>query len=293
MTRRVMLLGASGQIGQALRAQPAPKDWYIHAYSRAECDITDHLAVKNVIQKLQPELIINAAAMTAVDVCEKELDNARKVNFDGPANLAAQCSVSDIPLIHISTDYVFDGKATTPYTVDAPMSPVNAYGESKMLGEEAVRHELAWHVILRISSVFGAFGNNLLTRTMKSIDERDELKCVTDQTACPTAAQDVAEAIVTMGDAILRGKVNGFGTFHLAGTPPCNRLEFVQAIMEAYAPFTKKRPQILPALTSDFPGLAERPAYAVLDCTKIANVYGIQQRPWRDGLKEAMQELMR
>jgi len=292
-TKRIMLLGATGQVGQALRAEPMPQDWQLAAFGRQECDITDHRAVKDKIHTIKPDIVINAAAMTAVDKCETEQDAAMAANFDGPANLAAQCSAIDAPLIHLSTDYVFDGtESERPYRPDDAMSPLSVYGHSKMMGEEAIRHGHPWHVILRISSVFSAYGTNLLTKMIQSIETRDELKIVTDQKSCPTPAQDVARGIITIAGAILGGKSNGFGTFHLCGTPAAVRIEFMQAIMDAYAPYTARRPKILPALSSDFPGFAERPAYSALDCTKTREIYGIEQRPWRDGLNEAMQLLM-
>ncbi|MDX2028974.1 MAG: dTDP-4-dehydrorhamnose reductase [Alphaproteobacteria bacterium] len=290
--KRIMLLGATGQIGQAVRAQPLPGDWQLGVYGRAEFDATDHQAMQSAIQTFKPDLIINAAAMTAVDKCEIEQDAAMEANFEAPAHLAVQCGAADIPLIHLSTDYVFDGTENRPYRTDDAMNPLSTYGQSKMMGEESIRHELAWHVILRVSSVFSAFGTNLLTKTLQMIDERDELKIVTDQKSCPTPAQDIAKAVVVMGDAILRGKSNGFGTFHFCGTPDVTRLEFVTDIMNAYAPYTAKRPKITPALSADFPGFAQRPAYSSLDCSRIQEIYGLTQRPWRDGLAEAMDVLM-
>jgi dTDP-4-dehydrorhamnose reductase len=124
------------------------------------------------------------------------------------------------------------------------------------------------------------------------INARDELKFVTDQKSCPTYAPGVAKALIAMADAILDGKTNGFGTFHLCGEGPANRFEFVQAIMAAYAPYTDKRPRILPAVSADFPQAAKRPAYSVLDCTKTFDIYGIRQKPWRDGLDQAIQAFM-
>lgn len=292
--KRIMLLGAAGQVGLALRHRSSLADWELGAFGHAECDITDHRAVQDAMQSFKPDLVINAAGMTNVDLCEKEQDRAVACNFEAPANLAAQCSVMDIPLIHLSTDYVFDGsESETPYKPDDKMNPLSVYGNTKMMGEESVRHEMAWHVILRISSVFSAFGNNLLTRTLKLIDERDELKIVTDQKSCPTHAAEVATALITMTNAILKGKTDGFGTFHLCGTPSVTRFEFVQEILNAYAPFTARRPKIVPAKSADFPGTAIRPAYSALDCAKIGALYGITQKPWREGLADAMQMLMR
>ena len=291
---RIMLLGAKGQVGQALRAEALPDDWELGVFGHAECDITDHAAVRATIQNFAPDLIINAAAMTAVDACETDHARAVAANFEAPANLAAQCSARDIPLLHLSTDYVFDGRdGAVPYTPDDLMNPLSAYANTKMMGEESVRHELAWHVILRVSSVFSVFGTNLLTKALQMFAKHDELKFVTDQVSCPTYAPDIAKALIVIGTAILRGKHDGFGTFHLCGTPAVTRLEFMQAIWEVYAPHMARRPRILPARSADFSGFAERPAYSVLDCTKIRDVYGIIQRPWREGLVEALEVLLR
>lgn len=274
-------------------SQPLPEGWKIAAYFRADLDITDALAVRDAVRELNPELIINLAAMTAVDQAERDANSAMAANFHSVANLAAQAVAQDIPVIHLSTDYVFDGRTNTPYRPDDAMNPVNVYGRSKMLGEEALRQELPWHVILRVSSVFSEFGENILTKTLKLLDERDELRFVTDQLGCPTYAPDIAAAVVKIADEILRGKIDGFGTFHLCGSPPVTRFELTNEIMAAYAPYTDRRPKILPTLSTIFADLAPRPAYSVLDCAKIRDVYGIEQRPWREGLNAAILRLMR
>lgn len=290
--QRIMLLGASGQVGQALQAETLPPHWELGLYGHKELDITNHSAVRDAVQSYRPALIVNAAAMTAVDKAEQDEDAAMAVNFAGPAMLAAQASALDIPLIHLSTDYVFDGDMDRPYLPDDPMNPLNAYGRSKLMGEEAVRHELAWHVILRISWVISAYSNNILTNTLKMIDTRDELRMVTDQFGAPTAAPDVAAAIITIAKAILNGKADGFGTFHLCGAPPCTRYEMAEAIMAAYAPYTARRPKITPTVSAEFSNFAPRPRYSALDCAKIRAVYGIEQRPWQDGLAVAIRQLM-
>ena len=287
--KRILLLGAAGQIGQALQHHNLPVDWQLGSLTRTECDITDRRSVQQAVQSFKPDLVINAAAMTAVDLCEKEQDKAMAVNFEAAATIAAQCSTHDIPLIHLSTDYVFDGHdGGRPYTVHHKMSPLSVYGHSKMMGEEAIRHSHPWHAILRVSSVFSEFGQNLLPRMLNLIDTRDELKIVTDQISCPTYAPDIAEALVTMTHGILAGTFDRFGTFHYCGEPAVTRMEFVQAIMASYAPYTDRRPTIGAALSTDFPGLAERPVYSVLDCKRIHDVYGIAQRPWQTGLAKAI-----
>lgn len=288
-----MLIGANGQLGQAIRHAHLPEGFVLHTYGHQECDLADPASVRFAVQGLKPDLIINLAAMTAVDKCETEVDAARAANFQGPANLAAQCLTLDIPLIQISTDYVFDGKATTPYLEDEPMAPANIYGESKMMGEEAIRHTLPFHVILRISSVFSEYGSNLLTRTLHTIDSKDEMKSVTDQTTCPTYAPDIADVVLAMGAAILRGKVDGFGTFHYCGLEPTTRFDFTREVISAYAPFSGRNPALLPALSSDFPGLAARPAYSVMNCDKLKRVYGLEQKSWKAGVKLAIEKLQK
>ena len=173
------------------------------------------------------------------------------------------------------------------------MNPLNVYGETKMMGEEALRQHFPWHVILRISSVFGAFGKNLMTNMLASIDTQDEIQAVEDMTTCPTAAAEVAKALIVIAEAILQGKHDGFGTFHLCGTPATTRYEFSQAILDEYMPHTTRRPKLVAAHRSDFPGRAIRPPYSVLDCAKIRDIYGIEQQSWRDGLAQAMSRLMR
>jgi len=289
---RIMLLGAGGQVGQALRHCPLPADWELGAYDHARLDIANASALRDAVRDFKPVLIINAAAMTAVDKAEKDPDGARAANFEGPAILASQCSTRDIPLIHLSTDYVFDGRQDRPCLPDDAMNPLNVYGESKMLGEEAIRHEHSWHVILRVSWVFSAFGRNLLPNTLKMIDERDELRMVTDQTGGPTPALDVARALVVIGKTLLDGKSGCFGTFHYCGAPPCSRYALTKAIMEAYAPYTSRRPKISPTVSAAFASFARRPSFSALDCTKTEAVFGLPQPSWRQGLAEAMDLLM-
>ncbi len=289
---KVLLLGAPGQIGQAFQyvweTAPSRPNWELGLLGRQDCDVTDPMALRVAVQRFKPDLLINAASLTNVDQAEKNEEAATAVNFHAAANMAAQCSALDAPMIHLSTDYVFDGQKTTPYLPDDQMNPVNVYGASKMMGEEAVRHELAWHVILRISSVFSAFRRNVLTNMLAQIDKQDELRMVTDVVGCPTPATHIAQAILTIGEALLNGKTDGFGTFHLCGTPACSRFELAEAIMEAYAPHTPRRPKITPTVSAEFAAYARRPAYSAMDCSKIKTVYGIEQKPWREGLNEAM-----
>ncbi len=287
--KRVMLLGAEGQVGQALQAAARPQDWELGAFGHGACDLVNHGATQRAIVAFKPDLVINAAAMTNVDACEKDQDKAVAVNFEGVANLAAQCATRDIPLIYLSTDYVFDGcDGAIPYAPDAQMNPLSVYANTKVMGEMSVRHELAWHLILRVSSVFSAYGDNILTKALTQIDTKDTLRYVTDQKSCPTYAPDLAAALIAMADAILQGKPGTLGTFHYCGAPEATRFEFIQAVMEAYAPYTARRPEILEAVSSDFPEAAPRPAYSSLAMEKTTRVFGLAPQDWRERLKEAL-----
>ncbi|OYV50980.1 MAG: hypothetical protein B7X10_00985, partial [Burkholderiales bacterium 21-58-4] len=207
----------------------------------------------------KPDLVINSAAMCDSEACERDPHLAAEINFHAVAHIAGQCDTINAPLIQISTDYVFDGEKGEPYLTDDPMNPINVYGQTKMMGEEAARHGLHWHVIVRTSLVFSAFGQNVLTRTLRQIDTQDEIQAVTDQKANPTSAEAVAEALMVIGGAILRGKGDGFGTFHICGEPAVTRYEFLQAIMQAYAPFTERRPKLTPISSADIPNRVPRP----------------------------------
>ncbi|NCC04068.1 MAG: dTDP-4-dehydrorhamnose reductase [Proteobacteria bacterium] len=292
---KIMLFGAGGQIGQTIQylasQNQAPVGWEIGFFSRKDCDITDPAALRNAILSFAPDMIINAAAITNVDEAEKNRDMAEAVNFRAVAQMAAHCSAMDIPMIHLSTDYVFDGRENTPYREDAAMNPINIYGATKMMAEESLRHELAWHVILRISSVFGPFGHNILTKALEKIEREDELRFVTDIVSAPTAALDVVRTICAVGAQVLAGKAGGYGTFHYCGTPACSRYAFINAVMERYAPYTARRPKITATVCAEFVDSAPRPAYSILDCQKIRTVYGLPQPLWQAGLDEALRLL--
>lgn len=292
LSHRVLLLGAGGQVGQALQASALPLSWELIPATRAQMDLTNVPALRNAVQNMAPNLIINAAALTKVDQAQQDPDAAWLTNFQAVAQLAAQCSALDIPLIHLSTDYVFDGQLDRPYRETDKLNPINHYGASKLLGEEAIRHELAWHVIIRVSSVFSAYSQNILTNTLNWIDTKDSLQMVTDQLSAPTPAVDVATTLIAVAGQILEGKVNGYGTFHYCGTPPCTRYDLTQAIMALYSAHATRRPSITPVLSDVFAHLAPRPAYSVMDCSKIREVYGITQPDWQPRLREAIEAII-
>ena len=211
-----------------------------------------------------------------------------QINFSAVATIAAHCDTVNAPLIQLSTDFVFDGTENRPYEPDDAMNPLNVYGNSKLMGEEAARHGLYWHAIVRTSLVFSAEGNNILTKTLHQIDTQDEITAASDQTTNPTSADFVAESLIIMAKAILNGKGNGFGTYHICGEPAVTRYEFLQAIMEAYAPYTTCRPKLIPVASADIPNHVTRPSYSVLNCDKAQATYGISQCSWRNDLATAI-----
>jgi dTDP-4-dehydrorhamnose reductase len=256
--------------------------------TRKDADITNASALRTLFQSFRPDLVINAAALTHVDAAEKDETLAAKTNFHAAANIAALASAQDSPIIHLSTDFVFDGRKKEAYLTTDKMNPINHYGASKMMGEESLRHTMPWHVILRVSALLGPFGDNILTRTIKLIESQNELRIVNDRLSGPTPTLDLAFAIISIAQRLLEGKVDGFGTFHYCGAPACSRYELTQAIMEAYKPYTKARPAILPVTSSDLQETTKRPENTLLDCTKIKKVYGLEQPSWQEGLEKAV-----
>ena len=289
-TSIIMLLGAAGQVGQAIQAQPLPVGIKLQPITRQDVDLTNVAALRNAVQSLRPRLIINSAGLTNVDQAEREPELARAVNFEAVTNLASQCAALDIPLIHLSTDYVFDGETNQPYRPEDAMNPVNQYGASKLLGEEAVRQILPWHVILRVSSVFSAYGRNILTNLLNTLATQTDIRMVTDTRSNPTPATAIASTVLRIAAELINGKAGGYGTFHFCGQPDASRYDFAAAVLTAAKPYLPQQPQLHKALRADFPGGATRPAYSVMECSKLERIYGITQPDWQSALTPAIQQ---
>jgi dTDP-4-dehydrorhamnose reductase len=292
VTKRILLFGGNGQVGRALQNQNIPSDWHLIAPPRGECDFTRRGDIVRTIRAHAPDLVINAAAMADIDACQSNRELAMMINFNSVSEMTSVCVECDAPLIHISTDYVFDGKdGDIPYLPDSPMNPLNAYGESKLMGEEAVRHGSYGHVIVRTSLVFGAYGENVLTKILRQIDTQDDVQAVLDQIANPTGAGSLARGLIKIADTVLSGKAHCFGTFHLCGEPAVSRYAFAQAVMAAYAPFIERRPRLSGVASADLPDRVPRPGYSALNCDKTLAVYGIRPTPWREELATAIKQL--
>ncbi|MBO6757317.1 MAG: dTDP-4-dehydrorhamnose reductase [Roseibium sp.] len=291
---QVLITGANGQVGWEAMRRAAKLGLHAVALSRADLDITKTAAVGSTMERLRPKVVLNAAAYTAVDKAEVEEDIAFAVNRGGPDNLAKACAEIGAALIHISTDYVFDGSKTAAYTEDDPVAPLGVYGRSKEAGEAAVRAVLSDHVILRTAWVFGVEGHNFVKTMLRLGAERDALGVVDDQIGCPTFAGDLAGAALTIASRIVSGDVpdNGFGTFHCAGGGQTSWFGFAAAIFAKAQDRGLKTPALAAIPTSAYPTPAQRPANSVLNGNKLASVYGVKLRPWEDGLADMLAETL-
>ncbi|MBU1211639.1 MAG: dTDP-4-dehydrorhamnose reductase [Alphaproteobacteria bacterium] len=285
----IAVIGASGQIAGALVRRARDNGQRLIARGHPAVDLTDIATVGRFIDEVRPCVVVNAAAYTAVDKAESEPQPAFELNAEGPGKLAVICSALGLPLIHISTDYVFDGLATTPYREDATPRPMSAYGASKAAGETAVANACADHIILRTAWVYGLEGNNFVKTMLRLGAERDELGIVADQHGSPTFADDIADAILAISSRIAAGDISRFGTYHFTNAGETTWHAFAEAIFAHARAAGRKTPAILKAITTaDYPTPARRPAYSVLDCAKIERTFAIRRPTWQDALGRAM-----
>ncbi|HEX3862307.1 MAG TPA: dTDP-4-dehydrorhamnose reductase [Stellaceae bacterium] len=287
---KLLVLGAGGQVGHELRRRAWPAGFDVAAFTRSEVDISDSAAVLAAVTRTRPDAVINAAAYTAVDRAESERDAAWAGNCTGPANLAAACRGAAIPLIHISTDYVFDGSKTGPYVENDPVNPLGIYGQSKEAGDRAVREALPQHVILRTAWVYSAHGHNFVKTMLRLAADRPVLRVVADQVGSPTSAADIAAAIAAVVQRLAAGDTK-WGTYHFAGGGAVSWHGFAEAVFELAAPWRGAPPQVDAITTADYPTPVRRPANSVLDCHRIGDAFGIVPRPWRAALADVIREL--
>ena len=288
---KILVFGASGQIGREVCRAAWPPRYAILPLDRKAVDITKSAAVSAMLARETPDLVINLAAYTAVDRAESEPEVAWAANCVGAAHIAGACDESATPLVHLSTDYVFDGRKTGPYREEDAVGPLGVYGRSKEAGERAVRAAVARHMILRTAWVFGAYGANFVKTMLRLAAERPVLRVVADQRGCPTAAADIAAALMVIAAHIERGEAK-WGTYHFVGAGAASWHSFAQAIFDQAAPQLAACPQVEPITTEQYPTPARRPMNSVLDCRKIEEVFGISSPPWRTALATVIRELL-
>ena len=257
-----------------------------------DIDITNSKSITDKISSSEIACVINAAAYTSVDKAESEKEQAFAVNRDGPGYLARQCRKLGLPLVHISTDYVFDGTKTTAYNEQDLIAPLGIYGQSKAAGELLVRQNWANHIILRTAWLYGIHGQNFVKTILALGRERSTVKVVTDQRGCPTYSADLADAILTIVGALEAAKFSSWGTYHYCGSGSTSWHGFAEAIIEfarRYEKLTLK--ELLPIKTDEYPLPAKRPPNSVFDCRKIENNFNIKRHPWKESLQRMMTEL--
>ena len=292
MSGPLLVFGAGGQVGQELMALAEARSVEAIGLTRADVDLRDGDAIIGAIARHNPRLVVNAAAYTAVDKAESEPDLAVSVNARAPGLIAAAAATHGAPVLHLSTDYVFDGSKPGPYGEDDPIAPLGVYGRTKADGEAAVREANPRHVILRTAWVYGRHGANFLKTMMRLAAERDRLRVVADQHGCPTATIDIAEAILAVGAALPLDPPRA-GTFHFAGTGVTNWHAFAEAIVAAQAEVTGKSPTIDAITTADYPTPAKRPANSELRSAKFAETFNYRAAPWRERTREVVASLVR
>jgi dTDP-4-dehydrorhamnose reductase len=286
----ILVFGGTGQLGRELVRAAATRGVAVQAASRAQTDIADAAAVAAALARWQPDLVVNAAAYTNVDGAESHFAEARRANEVGPAVIAQACAAAGAALIHISTDYVFDGSKDGAYRESDPIRPVNAYGCSKAAGEEALRRAHKHHVILRTAWVYSEFGRNFLKTVLQLAETRDELRIVADQHGSPTSARELAEAILDIAPRLATdGRL--WGTYHLTADGATTWHGFAECIVAAAAPITGRRPRVTPIMTADYPTPAKRPANSRLDCGLFVQTFGLKPRPWREAVQATVRTL--
>ncbi|MCZ8197447.1 MAG: dTDP-4-dehydrorhamnose reductase [Flavobacterium sp.] len=288
----VLVTGANGQLGQSLQfiADNYPQIDFVFC-SSSELDITNLDTCKAVFSKYKPNYCINTAAYTAVDKAESETEKAIAINVTGAKNLALVCKEQDSVLLHVSTDFVFDGNKKASYTEDDVPNPTGVYGQTKLDGEKAIQEAFENYFIIRTSWVYSQFGNNFMKTMLRLASERDSLSVVNDQIGTPTNAVDLAEVLVSMVCHTERSRSassnlqpptsNLFGIYNFSNEGQCSWYDFAKKIFE----FNGIKIDLKPIPTTSFPTPAKRPAYSVLDKSKIKNVFGIDIKNWEESLK--------
>jgi dTDP-4-dehydrorhamnose reductase len=288
---RILLTGKNGQLGRCFQDVLKGTNHELHAYGSDALNIADAQQIIDVVQQIKPDIIVNAAAYTAVDKAESDAKNAYLVNSTGPELLAIQAAVLNIPFIHISTDYVFDGNAIEPYQSGDKTNPQSVYGSSKLAGELALAEVLEEYVVLRTSWVFSQYGNNFVKTMVRLAKERDELGVVADQYGCPTYAGDLAQAVLQICNQYEQGKNIPAGVYHYCGDTPTSWHGFARAILclAKENGLIKHTPMLKAISTDAHPTPAKRPVYSIMKDETLP-LFGIVPSDWFAGLNSILKE---
>jgi len=289
---RILVIGSEGQLARALAERALPQGFQTLFVGRPKLDLAVRGSATRCIEAIGPEAIINAAAHTAVDQAESEAERAFAINAEGAGEIARAAKDCGVPIIQISTDYVFDGGAREPYSEEAATAPLNVYGASKLKGEQLVSDGHPAHMIVRTSWIYSSFGANFVKTMLRLAAERDEVRVVDDQVGRPTSAHDLAAALLGVIERWAGGAVTGQGeTYHAAGEGACSWADFAAAIFEISAEHGGPSASVTPIPTTAYPTPAARPAYSLLDTTKFDLAFGPLPR-WRDSLVPVVRNLL-
>jgi len=289
---RILVVGRDGQVGREL-VQSMASLGEVTATSRAELDLTSDGSIRAAVQAVRPDLIVNAAAYTAVDKAECEPELARRINAEAVATLAVEAKTVGAALIHYSTDYVFDGSKAGPYTEEDTTHPLSVYGRTKLAGEQALAAAGIPYLVLRTSWVYGAQGKNFLLTILKLAKEKPELRIVDDQNGAPTWSRDIAQATAAIAAAWLPGGAN-FGVYHLTASGSTSWHGFasqaLRRLSQAPRGEAESLARLVPISTAEYPTAAVRPRNSRLDCSKLASVFHCRLPEWSDSLAKVMEE---
>ena len=289
---RMMITGADGQLGRELIRQGHGFNFELLAFKRQELDITQPRQIDKIVGKTSPSLVVNTAAYTNVDKAETEADLAFAANKIAPGYLARCCAERNIALIHISSDYVFDGIKGKPYHETDPIAPLGIYGQSKAEGEVAVRSGLKNHIILRTSWLYSVYRGNFVKTMLDLGTKKKVIPVVNDQFGSPTSAADLAETVLTIAVKIGDAAAFDWGTYHYCGNGITSWHGLATEIMKLASPYVRLQTKRVDAITTaEYPTLAKRPPYSALDCSRIKKVFGIEPKPWQQSLKRTIDRI--
>ncbi|WP_416740483.1 dTDP-4-dehydrorhamnose reductase [Pseudomonas sp. NFX71] len=284
---RILISGQHGQVSSELQKRLTVLGELV-VPGRDQLDLAQPEQIRQQVRRVRPDLIINAAAYTAVDKAESEKAAAFSVNAEAPGILAEEAAALGIPLIHYSTDYVFDGSKTAPYNEADEPHPLGVYGKSKLAGEQAITAVKGKHLILRTSWVYSTHGRNFLLTMQRLLQEKPELRIVADQIGAPTWAGTIANSTLALIERWQAGETGAWGTYHLTAQGETSWFGFAQAIGEALREQGKPCANLLPITTSDYPTPASRPLNSRLDCSRLQREWGVSQPDWQTALRECL-----
>lgn len=290
---KVLVTGGDGQIGRAMSTYAATDSFFkLYVLSKSQLDITNSEQVQDVISSIMPDYVINAAGFNDVDRAEAESDHCVSVNTKGAEIVALACGELSIPMLQVSTDYVFDGHYASGYTETDDGAPLGVYGQSKWDAEEVIRRVLPRHLILRTSWLFSEGGNNYVLRMLSRALKDDKLRAVNDRHGCPTSVLDLARVLCAIIKQLQNG-ADAWGTYHYSGAEVATHYGFSEAILAEARQYDERYQDLhLESVTaSEYPTEAQRPASSLLVCKKLLHTFGIRQRPWRTELTDVMKKI--